>query len=152
VIRPAAVRAVASDRAVIVGAGNVALDVARMLVRTPDELRRTDVPEHVIEALAPEELALPAAEEARVAGQPAVARLLASLRKVAGREPQGRPRTIRFLPRRGLRPWPRQAARPGGHAGRRRGGLTASTRRPPARRAAIRGDPGRRRRFLVAFC
>jgi ferredoxin--NADP+ reductase len=42
----------ATGRAVVVGVGNVALDVARMLVRTPDELRRTDVPEHVVEALA----------------------------------------------------------------------------------------------------
>ena len=41
-----------AERAVVVGVGNVALDVARMLVRTPDELRRTDVPEHVVEALA----------------------------------------------------------------------------------------------------
>lgn len=41
----------AAERAVVVGVGNVALDVARMLVRTPDELRRTDVPEHVVEAL-----------------------------------------------------------------------------------------------------
>ncbi|MEV1025264.1 FAD-dependent oxidoreductase [Streptomyces sp. NPDC050264] len=40
-----------ADRAVVVGVGNVALDVARMLVRTPDELRRTDVPEHVVDAL-----------------------------------------------------------------------------------------------------
>ena len=39
-------------RSVVIGAGNVALDVARMLVRTPDELRRTDVPEHVVEVLA----------------------------------------------------------------------------------------------------
>lgn len=41
-----------TERAVVIGVGNVALDVARMLVRTPDELRRTDVPEHVVEALA----------------------------------------------------------------------------------------------------
>ncbi|MER5754588.1 FAD-dependent oxidoreductase [Streptomyces sp. NPDC002088] len=41
-----------AERAVVVGVGNVALDVARMLVRTPDELRRTDVPEHVIDTLA----------------------------------------------------------------------------------------------------
>jgi ferredoxin--NADP+ reductase len=40
------------ERAVVIGAGNVALDVARMLCRTPDELRRTDVPEHVIDVLA----------------------------------------------------------------------------------------------------
>ncbi|MER5184684.1 FAD-dependent oxidoreductase [Streptomyces sp. NPDC002896] len=126
----------AAERAVIVGVGNVALDVARMLVRTPDELRRTDVPAHVVETLAdhavrevcvvgrrgpesakftnkeflelagvegadvlvsPEELALAEEHQARVAGQPAVARLLASLRKVADREPQGQPRSIRFL-------------------------------------------------------
>ncbi|WP_159701748.1 FAD-dependent oxidoreductase [Arthrobacter sp. 18067] len=37
---------------VVIGAGNVALDVARMLCRTPEELRQTDVPEYVIEALA----------------------------------------------------------------------------------------------------
>jgi ferredoxin--NADP+ reductase len=41
-----------AERAVIVGVGNVALDVARMLVLTPDELRATDVPEHVVEVLA----------------------------------------------------------------------------------------------------
>ncbi|GAA2592524.1 FAD-dependent oxidoreductase [Winogradskya consettensis] len=124
------------ERAMVIGVGNVALDVARMLVRTPDELRRTDVPEHVIEVLAghavremlvvgrrgpqfakftnkelvelaavdsadvivaPEELLLPEAEQARVAAQPAVKRLLASLQKIAGREPYGRDRRIRFL-------------------------------------------------------
>ncbi|MFE5699614.1 FAD-dependent oxidoreductase [Rhodococcus koreensis] len=42
----------AGDTAVVVGAGNVALDVARLLNRSPDELRRTDMPEHVIEAIA----------------------------------------------------------------------------------------------------
>lgn len=121
-----------ASRAVVVGVGNVALDVARMLVRTPDELRRTDVPEHVIEALAghtirevcvvgrrsPESakfsnkefLELAAVDGADVIvppeelehvdappAQPAVARLLTSLRKVADRGPQGRPRSIRFL-------------------------------------------------------
>jgi ferredoxin--NADP+ reductase len=40
-----------AERAVIVGVGNVALDVARMLVLTPDELRATDVPEHVVDVL-----------------------------------------------------------------------------------------------------
>ena len=43
---------VTATEAVVIGAGNVALDVARMLARTPDELRKTDVPEHVVEALA----------------------------------------------------------------------------------------------------
>jgi ferredoxin--NADP+ reductase len=41
-----------AEQAVVVGVGNVALDVARMLVLTPDELRRTDVPGHVVDVLA----------------------------------------------------------------------------------------------------
>ncbi|TQC46154.1 4Fe-4S dicluster domain-containing protein [Rhodococcus sp. WS4] len=39
------------ERAVIVGNGNVALDVARLLVTDPDELVRTDMAEHAVEAL-----------------------------------------------------------------------------------------------------
>lgn len=35
----------------VVGAGNVALDVARVLARTPDELAPTDVPDAVLDAL-----------------------------------------------------------------------------------------------------
>jgi ferredoxin--NADP+ reductase len=35
----------------VVGAGNVALDVARVLARSPDEMALTDVPEPVLEAL-----------------------------------------------------------------------------------------------------
>jgi ferredoxin--NADP+ reductase len=35
----------------VVGAGNVALDVARVLARTPDELAPTDVPDGVLDAL-----------------------------------------------------------------------------------------------------
>jgi ferredoxin--NADP+ reductase len=38
--------------AVVVGVGNVALDVARVLVRTPQELEPTDMPQHVLDALA----------------------------------------------------------------------------------------------------
>ncbi|KHK97824.1 hypothetical protein LK09_10100 [Microbacterium mangrovi] len=41
-----------SRRAVIIGVGNVALDAARMLVRTTEELRETDIPEHIVEAFA----------------------------------------------------------------------------------------------------
>src|SRR5262249_27497506 len=41
----------AATRAGAVGNGNVALDVARMLVLTPDELRVTDTADHAIEAL-----------------------------------------------------------------------------------------------------
>ncbi|MFJ3160771.1 FAD-dependent oxidoreductase [Streptomyces kanasensis] len=38
--------------AVVIGVGNVAVDVARILARGPDELRPTDVPRGVLEALA----------------------------------------------------------------------------------------------------
>ncbi|MEY9853172.1 ferredoxin--NADP+ reductase [Leifsonia sp. EB41] len=37
-------------RAVVVGLGNVALDAARMLVRETEDLRRTDIPEHIVTA------------------------------------------------------------------------------------------------------
>ncbi|WP_182377746.1 FAD-dependent oxidoreductase [Nocardioides sp. WS12] len=39
------------ERAVIVGNGNVALDVARILLTDPDELARTDIAEHALAAL-----------------------------------------------------------------------------------------------------
>jgi len=39
------------DTAVVVGAGNVALDVARILIRDLDELKRTDIANHAIVAL-----------------------------------------------------------------------------------------------------
>ena len=35
----------------VVGVGNVAIDVARILVRTPDELRATDIAAHALDAL-----------------------------------------------------------------------------------------------------
>ncbi len=38
-------------RVAVVGNGNVAVDVCRMLLRTPAELERTDVAEHALEAL-----------------------------------------------------------------------------------------------------
>jgi ferredoxin--NADP+ reductase len=45
--------AVAQARSVaVVGVGNVALDVARVLARTPAELDATDMPQHVLDALA----------------------------------------------------------------------------------------------------
>jgi len=40
-------------RAIVVGNGNVALDVARILVSQPDELRRTDIADHALDALGP---------------------------------------------------------------------------------------------------
>ncbi|GAA4482205.1 FAD-dependent oxidoreductase [Rhodococcus olei] len=39
------------ERAVIVGNGNVALDVARILTMNPDELARTDIADHALDAL-----------------------------------------------------------------------------------------------------
>jgi ferredoxin--NADP+ reductase len=41
----------ATDRAVVVGAGNVALDVARMLVLTHAELSKTDIADHALQVL-----------------------------------------------------------------------------------------------------
>ena len=40
-------------RAVVIGNGNVALDVARILVTDPDELRSTDIADHALELLDP---------------------------------------------------------------------------------------------------
>jgi ferredoxin--NADP+ reductase len=40
------------ERAVVIGNGNVAIDVARMLVLDPDELASTDTADHAIEAFA----------------------------------------------------------------------------------------------------
>ncbi|GAA4659447.1 FAD-dependent oxidoreductase [Gordonia humi] len=40
-----------AERVVIVGNGNVALDVARILVSDPDDLARTDIADHALEAL-----------------------------------------------------------------------------------------------------
>ncbi|KAF2722931.1 nucleotide-binding domain-containing protein [Polychaeton citri CBS 116435] len=39
------------DNAVVIGQGNVALDVARVLLAPVDELRKTDIAEHALEAL-----------------------------------------------------------------------------------------------------
>lgn len=41
-----------TERAVVVGNGNVALDVARMLLMSADALRRTDIAEHALAVLA----------------------------------------------------------------------------------------------------
>jgi ferredoxin/flavodoxin---NADP+ reductase len=40
-----------AESVAVIGVGNVAVDVARILVRDPAELRRTDVPQAVLEAL-----------------------------------------------------------------------------------------------------
>ena len=41
------------ERAIVVGNGNVALDVARVLVTDPEELRTTDIADHALELLDP---------------------------------------------------------------------------------------------------
>ena len=45
-------RARRGDAAVVVGVGNVAVDVTRVLAKTVGELERTDMPQHVLDALA----------------------------------------------------------------------------------------------------
>ncbi len=40
-----------AESVVVIGVGNVAVDVARILARDPDELRGTDIPQPVLEAL-----------------------------------------------------------------------------------------------------
>jgi ferredoxin--NADP+ reductase len=40
-----------ADEVAVIGVGNVAVDVVRILAKTADELRETDAPEYVIEAL-----------------------------------------------------------------------------------------------------
>ena len=42
---------ISSGRAVVVGVGNVALDVARILVTDPDVLANTDIADHALEML-----------------------------------------------------------------------------------------------------
>src|SRR5207248_2786517 len=44
--------ALSARRAVVIGNGNVAIDVARMLVLDPDELAVTDTADHALESLA----------------------------------------------------------------------------------------------------
>src|SRR5690606_20091232 len=41
-----------AEDVVIIGVGNVAVDVARIMAKTADELRRTDVPQDVLDRLA----------------------------------------------------------------------------------------------------
>ncbi len=43
---------VSAERAVVIGNGNVAIDVARMLMLTPEELAPTDTADHALEVLA----------------------------------------------------------------------------------------------------
>ena len=40
-----------TERAVVIGVGNVAIDVARMLCRTPEELAKTDIADYALETM-----------------------------------------------------------------------------------------------------
>jgi len=124
------------ERAVVVGNGNVALDVARMLALTREELAPTDSTDAAIDAIAasgireivvlgrrgpvqaawtstelhemgelagadivvdPAELELDAASEAELAAASnLVQRNVEILREFAGREPSGKPRSVRL--------------------------------------------------------
>lgn len=44
------------ETAVVVGVGNVAMDVARILAKTPNELKETDIAQHALDALAESKL------------------------------------------------------------------------------------------------
>lgn len=48
---PAGAVDLSAERAVVVGTGNVALDVARLLLTDPDELARTDIADHALAVL-----------------------------------------------------------------------------------------------------
>src|SRR5207253_2169803 len=124
------------DRALVIGNGNVALDVARMLALTPEELAPTDTTEPAIEAIGastvreilvvgrrgpaqaswttqelkemgelagadvvvdPAELELDAVSEAALDRDTNARRNMDVLREFAGREPAGKPVTVRFL-------------------------------------------------------
>jgi ferredoxin/flavodoxin---NADP+ reductase len=43
--------ALTAETVIVIGVGNVAIDVARVLLKTADELKTTDVPDHVLAAL-----------------------------------------------------------------------------------------------------
>ncbi|MCP1550287.1 MULTISPECIES: FAD-dependent oxidoreductase [Methylorubrum] len=58
-----------AERAVVIGHGNVALDVARILLKTPDELRHTDIAAHALDALAESRI-----REVQIVGRGGVAR------------------------------------------------------------------------------
>src|SRR6184192_2146361 len=123
------------ERAVVIGNGNVALDVARMLALTPEELAPTDTTDPAIEAIGssslreivvvgrrgpaqaswttqelkemgelagadvvvdPAELELDPVSEASLEHETNTRRNLEMLREFAGREPTGKPVTLRF--------------------------------------------------------
>ena len=121
----------------MIGAGNVALDVARMLVLTHDELAVTDIADHALEV---------ARAQRRPRGRrrrpprPAAGRVhqprAARARRALGRRRDRRPRRARAR---------RRHRRPGRRHHR------AAQRRDPARLRRARRPPGTPRRVVLRF-
>jgi len=105
-----------AERAVVIGNGNVALDVARMLALTPEELAPTDTTDPAIEAIGASTVReilvvgrrgpaqaswttqeLDAAGEAALEHDTNTRRNIDVLREFAEREATGKPVTLRFL-------------------------------------------------------
>ena len=144
------------ERAVVIGNGNVALDVARMLVLAPEELAPTDTADHALEVLAHSSVrevvdrrpARPRAgrlHQPRAAGARRAGRRRRDRRRRGARARARRPRpeapsdTTR---RRNVEILREYAARPpAGHAKRDRPALPALARRVPARRARAVSAP-----------
>lgn len=67
-----------AERAVVIGHGNVALDVARILLKTADELRHTDIAAHALDALADSRI-----REVQIVGRGGVERARFSTKELA---------------------------------------------------------------------
>ena len=77
---PSAIRLAGVKRALVIGLGNVALDIARVLLKSPDSLKASDVPDHVLKELAGSEItsvtiAGPSGAEGRQIHQSGAARI-----------------------------------------------------------------------------
>ena len=129
------------ERAVVIGNGNVAADVARMLALTRDELAATDVADHALEALARQRRegdrgARPARTRPGRLHEPRAAR--------AGRD--DRRRRVRGGPRRGARP-----AQPGVRGERGGEHHRAQERGDPHRATPAARPAGKPRRIVLRF-
>ncbi len=84
------------ERAAVVGIGNVAVDVARILCRTPEELAETDIADIVV---LPEEAELDALSKQSVEEDKSTTRKVEILQEYAARKGSGKPRRLilRFL-------------------------------------------------------
>ena len=94
------------ERVVIIGNGNVALDVARILTADPDELARTDISDHALAALrdsAVREVVI-AARRGPAQSAFTLPELIGLTGTVRGRARRRRPRAGRTRSRGGVRP------------------------------------------------